>query len=155
MGKSSSCGCYQKERNPEILRTHGMSYSDEYLIWGLIKGRCTNPKLSHYKTYGGRGISVCSRWFDSFENFYADMGPRPSKLHTIDRYPDVDGNYEPNNCRWATRKEQARNRRDNRCVVYEGKRMTLSKAVERSGFSRSTLNKRLKKGSDLFAPVHK
>lgn len=88
--------------------THGGTYTREYRVWWDMHQRCGNPKNERYPKYGGRGISVCERWAD-FGLFIADMGPRPSSDHSIDR-KDNDGNYEPNNCRWATRSEQQRNK---------------------------------------------
>ena len=83
----------------------------EYRAWCSMITRCTNPNRKKWPDYGGRGITVCERWRNSFENFLADMGPRPSPKHSVDRYPNNDGNYEPGNVRWATKAEQANNRR--------------------------------------------
>lgn len=91
--------------------------------------RCTNPRVDNYKYYGGRGISVCDRW-RLFANFLADMGKRPSLTHSLDRWPDKDGNYELENCRWATRTQQARNTRMTLIVVMGGKSMTLRDVAE-------------------------
>jgi len=109
-GIVTSCGCYQKQVASKMKNgiTHGMTQSAEYNIWGKMKSRCYAKSNNRYYRYGGRGIKVCDRWLHSFENFYADMGPRPTKKHSIDRINN-DGNYEPSNCRWATPKEQVDN----------------------------------------------
>jgi hypothetical protein len=109
-GYTKSCGCEQKKQARLNATKHGMISSSEYHSWSSMKQRCLNPSATHYANYGGRGIKVCKRWLGSFENFYADMGAKPSPSHSIDRI-NVDGNYTPSNCRWATRMEQRHNRR--------------------------------------------
>ena len=106
-----SCGCFHKERIRASNGTHLRTNTVEYATWERMKNRCYNTNSPDYEDYGGRGITVCERWRTSFENFFADMGLRPSTNHSLDRYPNNDGNYEPGNCRWATRSQQARNRR--------------------------------------------
>lgn len=108
-GETKSCGCLQKDTASKTFTKHGMSSSPEYKSWNAMKGRCYDSNHPKYKNYGGRGIIICERWLNSFENFYLDMGKRP-KGTTIDR-KDSDGNYEPNNCRWATLSTQSHNRK--------------------------------------------
>lgn len=116
-GQSKSCGCLHKEIQAVRLKayatTHGLTRTGAWNSWMAMKTRCENEWNKAFKYYGGRGIQVCERW-KSFENFYADMGDRPKGL-TIDRI-DVDGNYEPGNCRWATQQEQCRNKRTSRPI---------------------------------------
>jgi hypothetical protein len=109
-GKVESCGCLRDARFKARNTTHGMSKQRPYRIWRDMINRCHYEKYPERHLYGGRGISVCQRWRDSFVAFIEDMGLPPPGM-SIDRYPNNDGNYEPGNCRWATATQQARNRR--------------------------------------------
>jgi hypothetical protein len=114
-GATSSCGCYNREIVSNMFTTHGLSLSDTYKSWEAMKRRCYSHKDVAYPRYGGRGIIVCDRWLNSFENFYEDMGERPEGT-TLDRIGN-EGNYEPDNCKWSSRKEQANNQ--NRTLRFD------------------------------------
>lgn len=123
------------------------SESAEYRAWSHMWSRCTNKNVKEYSYYGGRGITICAEWRE-FDNFLADMGQRPSSRHSIDRI-DVNGNYEPANCRWATYTQQARNRRSNRIIEFQGERRTLAEWAEAIGLDVRTLHSRLVGGWSL------
>jgi hypothetical protein len=112
-GVAKSCGCLRRDYTRSRSLTHGQSETKLYSIYLNMKNRCYNQNVPAYKDYGGRGISVCQRWLESFQNFADDVGQPPPGL-TLDRYPNNDGNYEPGNVRWATRSQQAFNRRAKR-----------------------------------------
>lgn len=143
LGRSKSCGCLAKELSAGREKTHGMSNTPEYYSWILMRRRCNYKKHPYYKNYGGRGISVCKRWKDSFENFYKDMGPSLGK--TIDRINN-NGNYKPGNCRWATPKEQANNTRVSRKILVRGKIMTVAQASDMCGVPYGRFSSRIRMG---------
>lgn len=106
----------------EIRRKQGTTYINDhplYNIWSMIKQRCNNPKHTHYNLYGGRGVKICERWTISFAHFIEDVGERPSLKHTLDRFPNKKGNYEPGNVRWATVKQQNENKRKYRTMFRD------------------------------------
>lgn len=142
--QNKSCGCASRADNAAAHKTHGHHGTSNYRRWRAMISRCSNPNVPEYKDYGGRGISVCERWM-KYENFLADMGvPEPGM--TIDRWPNNNGNYEPGNCRWATKKEQSRNTRKTRFIEIDGSRMAMVDAAARYSISESTLKFRLDKG---------
>jgi hypothetical protein len=118
IGRVRSCGCFRRQRVRELMTTHGRSGGPTYKCWSSIIQRCTNPKNPSFSYYGGRGIRICERWRNDFALFIADMGPKPTPKHSIDRI-DVNGNYEPGNCRWATATQQARNTRVSKLEAHE------------------------------------
>lgn len=126
-------------------RKHGMSYSSEYMTWDQMKRRCFNKNRYAYERYGGRGITVCDEWKDSFEAFFKDMGPRPSPEHSIDRI-DNDKGYYKENCRWATMKEQSNNRHSNHLITYQGETHTINQWASQVGISQITLRSRILNG---------
>ena len=148
-GQSTSCGCYNREVTSRP-KSHGHAKhsksSTEYYAWGHMKDRCFNKKNKQYSNYGGRGITVCERWANSFELFLKDVGFRPSPKHSLDRYPNNDGNYEPGNCKWRLVAEQNRNKRDNRWLESNGEKMVLTDWALKWGVSYQSIQKRLKKG---------
>ncbi len=152
-GQTMSCGCDKGARISEARTTHGLSHQPTWSSWMAMRHRCSNPNDPSYPRYGGRGIRVSPTWADSFESFLADMGVRPSLEFTIDR-KDVNGDYVPGNCRWASGKEQGRNRRNNRLLSYAGESMPLSAWAERRGMGRATLRARLENGWSLHDALH-
>lgn len=144
-GKAKSCGCRRWEMISKSNTTHGMKHTVEYNAWKEMKQRCDNPKMHAYHSYGGRGITVCERWSHSFENFLQDVGRKPSHLHSIDRINN-DGNYEPGNVRWATKKEQGRNRRSNTHIEHNGQSLCVSEWCEVYGLHTNTFLNRLNRG---------
>ena len=128
-------------------RHHGKSYSQEYRSWKMMHSRCSNPNDPAYKNYGGRGISICKRWNDP-SLFIADMGPRPTPKHTLDRI-NSDKNYVPRNCRWATRREQLQNKRNTVWVIFKDRRMRLKEVSANTGIHYATLTYRNRKGLQL------
>lgn len=117
-------------------------------VWYSMIRRCTNPKDKAWPGYGGRGITVCIRWTgkEGFENFVVDMGPRPSRRYELDRYPNNDGNYEPDNCRWATKSQQNSNRRNNRRLTFDGRTQLLEQWACELNIPRETIASRLRSG---------
>lgn len=149
-GRTTSCGCVQRERSQAANTLHGMRGSPEYESWKGMRARCNNHKHPQYVDYGGRGIYVCAEW-DVFPAFLEDMGPRPSDM-TLDR-EDNNGPYAPWNCRWATRFTQARNRRDNRRITFAGRTLVLTDWALEFGISPDTLADRLAAGWSLAAAM--
>ena len=144
-GRTKSCGCLQADAACKTKFIHGQSGTHMYRLWQALKSRCLSPSGKYYHNYGGRGITVCDRWRESFEHFLEDVGPRPSEDYTLDRI-DNDGNYEPGNCRWATWSEQCRNKRTNLNLTFNGETMCITDWARRIGVSVECLKYRIKMG---------
>lgn len=164
-GRSRSCGCLRAES----ITTHGSSYTPEYQAWAAMIHRCSNSANEHFLDYGGRGVTVCTGWLLSFATFLSDVGLKPSRKHSLDRI-DNDGHYSCGhceeclencwtmNCRWATVKEQNRNKRSNRLITCNGETKTLIEWAECRGMRVDTLWRRLNRlrwsvEDALFRPV--
>lgn len=147
---STSCGCLQKQRTSAARRTHGRTGSSEYKTWLAMRGRCLDPGHTIFHKYGAKGVTVCERWKDSFENFFADMGEKPTRAHQIDRIDNEKG-YEPGNCRWATAKEQARNRTTTRLFTHDGITLCIQDWALRLGLNPKTARTRIAAGGKTIA----
>lgn len=146
-GRTQSCGCLRMDRLLAKIKTHGQSRTQLHRIWGGMLKRCRNKDDPRY---GGRGIFVCERWH-SYENFMADMG-KPKKGETLERR-DNDGPYSPDNCRWASRKEQGRNTSTTIIVEFGGERMSLSEACERAGLKHHPVYMRMRRGMPFASAI--
>jgi hypothetical protein len=143
-GDTTSCGCLKAEKTAELKRSHGLAASDEYRIWCNIKSRCQNRKNESFKDYGARGIALAVVW-QSFETFYRDMGARPSKRHTIERKNNALG-YAPDNCVWATKAQQNRNKRSTRHLTHAGETLCVTDWAAKLKLPANTLFSRLHNG---------
>lgn len=146
-GRSKSCGCNAGAVTAARNRKHGFAARDhqapEYKIWKAMKTRCYNENAEQYPDYGGRGIRICAEWLASFDRFLSDVGPRPSPDHSIDRYPNNDGNYEPGNVRWATRIQQSWNSRRVRVLSHNGDTLPIAEWSRRTGIEEGVIRGRL------------
>lgn len=145
-GNTRSCGCLRREMTAAKQRTHGATDTRAYRSWAGMMRRCTNKNDQRWPLYGGRGIKVCDRWTDA-ANFIQDMGQPPAG-HSLDRI-DVNGNYEPSNCRWATQKQQNRNTRRTKYAEFDGVILPLREWAELLNIPYSMLRDRLARGWDF------
>ena len=158
-GKKKSCGCLRKETAAQHclnMEKHGHYKKDrptsEWSAWASMRARCYSTSCRNYKRYGAKGITVCNRWLESFENFLADMGPKPTAKHSLDRI-DNSGNYSPENCRWATSKQQNNNSSFNSNITAAGETKTKAQWCEELGISRGRLRRALERTSDPAAAL--
>lgn len=151
-GHTQSCGCQQKEKTSAANRTHGKSKTKTYQRWCQMIQRCHKPYAPNYQHYGQRGIYVCDRWRESFENFLEDMGEAPDGMW-LERV-DNNGPYDPTNCVWATPSEQGENTRRSRFIEAGGRRQSLSAWAREAGVNPETIRKRLKRGWSPQDAVH-
>jgi hypothetical protein len=154
---TKSCGCYRSDLATAKNTTHGDYRSPEHRSWQSMKSRCLNPKSTQYKWYGGRGISVCDKWL-TYEGFLADMGRKPAG-YELDRI-DNNGHYEPANCRWASHRDQSRNKSDNVMITWRGQTRCMSDWAESLGVDNAALWARVRKlgwswDRALSEPIHK
>ena len=149
-GSSKSCGCLSAESIAERSTKHGHAKRRDmhelYGTWTGIIARCENTNSPRYSDYGGRGVSICDRWRKSFADFLSDVGERPSKKHSLDRYPDKNGNYEPGNVRWATDTEQAQNKRCNVNLTIGDITLCVAEWSRRFGVAHGIIKQRLRNG---------
>jgi hypothetical protein len=146
LGKTRSCGCYRREQIQHANTRHGQAKTGVYRVWAGMIRRCHNPTAEGYAFYGARGVVVCDEWRRDFAVFFAEVGPRPSPQHSLDRWPNPHGNYEPGNVRWATLAEQRRNWRNNRFIEWQGRQQLLTDWCRELGLPFSATRMRLRNG---------
>lgn len=146
-GTTKSCGCFGVESFLARVTSHGMHKAPEYKLWTAMRRRCNDQEDPAYDNYGGRGVRVCARWNESFQNFWEDMGPRPARM-TLDRR-DNDGDYARENCQWSTYGEQSRNKRTNVFITFEGETMVVADWAARFNTSGTAISARWKKFGTL------
>lgn len=153
-----SCGCYRSEKTRERRTIHGLKDHPLYSTWKNLKKRCLNPNNDNYKYYGGRGITLCKEWVNSFPNFLKDVGEKPSPEHTLDRI-DTNKGYNPSNCKWSTREEQVNNTRKNLYITHNDATLTCAQWSRKLNINYGTLISRIRKGwtahDALTRPVKK
>jgi hypothetical protein len=142
IGNTKSCGCVTRQKAGLRFFKHGLAKTSEHNTWVSMRRRCYDTKCKAYKNYGLRGIKVCDRWMESFENFFTDMGKRPTPEHSLERINN-DDSYCPKNCKWETTYNQCRNRRNNTKFTYNGRTLVLSDWAKEYGINRLTLRQRL------------
>lgn len=145
VGRITSCKCTQHKEKPEFSDVPA-KYMPEYISWCRIKDRCFNEKCLDYPNYGGKGITICDEWKTNFAAFLKHIGKRPSPIHSVDRYPNKNGNYEPFNVRWATPKQQSRNLNKNIHLTFEGKTMIQQDWATELGVAHEAIRYHLSKG---------
>lgn len=145
IGDTKSCGCIGADAIKKSVTTHGRTHTTEYNTWRAIKDRCYNTNHSSYKNYGGRGIKMSKRWFNSFELFLKDMGEKPTIKHSIER-KRVNGNYTKSNCVWLEKSKQAKNTRKSRWIEHDGRKMILEDWASELGVKSWLISNRLKRG---------
>ena len=152
-GHTQSCGCLRKEKSSELNTVHGKTNTKIHAVWKSMKQRCFDENIKNYEIYGGRGITVCDEWKHDFQSFYDYVSQLPhygEEGYSIDRINN-NGNYEPGNVKWSTRKEQARNRRSCRYIYYEGEFMTVAELSEKTGVPARKLYSKLYKKDNEYA----
>ncbi len=150
-GKTKSCGCWKRDELSQRATTKEYRDTPEYKTWMSMRSRCSIPSATGFDYYGGRGIRVCERWNDFFA-FLSDMGQRPSPKHSIERN-DVNGDYEPDNCRWATKAEQANNTRANRLITIDGETKSVRQWEDHMGYNEGVISTRLYHGWSEYDAV--
>lgn len=154
LGKTKGCVPCSKLRAREAATKHGLVGTREYNSYNAMKSRCLNPSDKRYLRYGGRGISICDRWLESFTNFIEDMGMQPSRNHSIERV-DRDKGYAPGNCIWATKVEQANNKSNNTQIEIDGRTQTMTQWSGESGVNRTVILRRMQRGLTGSSLIHK